>query len=97
MTQDDYLGQDPAALSSSEDLDEDELRVDPLEEGVEPPEQWSPAARGAEESQSQRLAAETPDVPADSSSGTHERPARRSEPEDLPESARRGQAADSGQ
>ncbi|QWF78259.1 hypothetical protein [Amycolatopsis sp. CA-230715] len=27
---------DPAALSSSEELDEDSLRVDPLEEGVEP-------------------------------------------------------------
>ncbi len=29
---------DPAALSSSEDLDEDQLKVDPLEEGTEPPE-----------------------------------------------------------
>lgn len=32
---------DPAALNSSEDLDEDRLKVDPLETGVEPPEQWS--------------------------------------------------------
>ncbi|WP_034271793.1 hypothetical protein [Haloechinothrix halophila] len=36
---------DPAALNSSEDLDEDRLKVDPLETGVEPPEQWSAAER----------------------------------------------------
>ncbi|WP_246257749.1 hypothetical protein [Amycolatopsis anabasis] len=36
---------DPASLSSSEDLDEDRLRVDPLEEGVEPPEHWTAADR----------------------------------------------------
>ncbi|OQO89539.1 hypothetical protein B1813_21665 [Saccharomonospora piscinae] len=36
---------DPAGLSSAEDLDEDRLRVDPLEEGVEPPEHWSEADR----------------------------------------------------
>lgn len=36
---------DPAALSSSEDLDEDQLGVDPLEAGVEPPERWSAADR----------------------------------------------------
>ncbi|WP_019816409.1 hypothetical protein [Saccharomonospora saliphila] len=36
---------DPAALSSAEDLDEDRLRVDPLEEGVEPPEHYSEATR----------------------------------------------------
>jgi|SRR5699024_1533795 len=34
---------DPAALSSAEQLDEDELRVDPLEEGMDPPEHWSEA------------------------------------------------------
>jgi hypothetical protein len=34
---------DPAALSSAEDLDEDRLRVDPLEEGMDPPEHWSAA------------------------------------------------------
>lgn len=34
---------DPAALNSSEDLDEDRLKVDPLETGVEPPEHWSAA------------------------------------------------------
>lgn len=37
----DQVETDPAALNSAEDLDEDRLQVDPLEEGVEPPEQWS--------------------------------------------------------
>lgn len=35
---------DPVELQSAGDLDEDELGVDPLERGVEPPEQWSPVA-----------------------------------------------------
>ena len=102
MTQDDYLGQDPAALSSSEGLDEDELRVDPLEKGVEPPEQWSPAirqARGDGETHADRLDAEVPDVqpPADGrAEGTYEGPTRRTEPDDRPDEARRGQSADEG-
>jgi anti-anti-sigma factor len=33
---------DPAALNAAEDLDEDRLRLDPLEEGMDPPEHWSP-------------------------------------------------------
>jgi hypothetical protein len=37
----DAVESDPAALSSAEDLDEDRLRVDPLEEGVEPPERYA--------------------------------------------------------
>jgi hypothetical protein len=36
---------DPAALSSAEDLDEDRLRVDPLEKAMDPPEHWSAADR----------------------------------------------------
>lgn len=36
---------DAAGLQSAEDLDEDELGVDPLEEGVEPPENWSVVTR----------------------------------------------------
>jgi hypothetical protein len=32
---------DPAALNAAEDLDEDRLRVDPLEQGMDPPEHWS--------------------------------------------------------
>lgn len=38
---------EPETLNPSEALDEDELRVDPLEEGVEPPEHWSGADRFA--------------------------------------------------
>ncbi|SFO91917.1 hypothetical protein SAMN05421810_101394 [Amycolatopsis arida] len=37
----DAVETDPAALSSSEDLDQDRLRLDPLEEGVEPPENYA--------------------------------------------------------
>jgi hypothetical protein len=66
----DAAEQDPAALSSSEELDEDELRVDPLEEGVEPPEHWSaadrfgttPAEQREGEDLDQRLNEERPDV-----------------------------------
>ncbi|GLY68806.1 hypothetical protein Atai01_54250 [Amycolatopsis taiwanensis] len=64
---------DPAALSSSEDLDEDRLRVDPLEEGVEPPEHYSysnrygttPSEEAAGESIGERLRQEQPDVQPD--------------------------------
>lgn len=38
--------EDPADLQSAGDLDEDELGVDPLEDGVEPPERWSAVAEG---------------------------------------------------
>ncbi|MDX3189641.1 hypothetical protein PV458_14655 [Streptomyces sp. MN03-5084-2B] len=37
----DAVETDPAALNSAEDLDEDRIRVDPLEEGMDPPEHWS--------------------------------------------------------
>ncbi|MFI9407235.1 hypothetical protein [Nocardia sp. NPDC052316] len=37
----DAVETDPAALNSAEDLDEDRLRVDPFEEGMDPPEHWS--------------------------------------------------------
>ena len=61
---------DPAALNSAEDLDEDRLRVDPLEQGIEPPERWSGADRFGttprEQSEGpsldQRLAEEEPDI-----------------------------------
>jgi hypothetical protein len=64
---------DPAALSSSEDLDEDQLRVDPLEEGVEPPERYALSDRfgttpneGREgEPLGDRLRQEQPDVQPD--------------------------------
>ena len=38
--------EDPADLQSAGDLDEDELGTDPLEDGVEPAERWSPVAEG---------------------------------------------------
>jgi hypothetical protein len=67
---DDRETAEPETLSPSEALDEDELRVDPLEEGVEPPEHWSgadrfgttPAEIREGESHAMRLAEEEPDV-----------------------------------
>lgn len=61
---------DPATLNSAEELDEDELGVDPLEEGVEPPEHWSVAEHygttAFEQEQGEgldrKLSAERPDV-----------------------------------
>lgn len=61
---------DPAALSSAEDLDEDRMRVDPLEEGVEPPERWSeatgygmtPAEQRHGETLEQKVRQEQPDT-----------------------------------
>lgn len=40
-------GPDPEGHSAAEDLDEDRLRLDPLEEGMDPPEHWSPAIENA--------------------------------------------------
>ncbi|MEV0675020.1 hypothetical protein AB0I60_00715 [Actinosynnema sp. NPDC050436] len=37
----DAVETDPAALNSAEDLDEDRLKLDPLEAGMDPPEHWS--------------------------------------------------------
>ena len=67
----DQVETDPAALNSAEDLDEDRLRLDPLEDGMDPPEHWSPAmdhgttATETREGQElgERLAEEEPDVP----------------------------------
>ncbi|MEV6642944.1 hypothetical protein [Amycolatopsis sp. NPDC051371] len=61
---------EPESLDPSEALDEDELRVDPLEEGIEPPERWSAADRFGTtpremregEPMDQRLAEEVPDT-----------------------------------
>lgn len=69
----DSVETDAAALSSAEQLDEDEMRVDPLEEGIEPPEHWSEASKYGttpfEEHQGetldQRLEQEEPDVSTD--------------------------------
>lgn len=56
--------------TTAEDLDEDELRLDPLEAGMDPPEHWSPAmdhgttSRETREGQDlgDRLAEEEPDT-----------------------------------
>jgi hypothetical protein len=37
----DSVETDPAALNSAEDLDEDRLKLDPLEAGMDPPERWT--------------------------------------------------------
>lgn len=60
----------PATLSSAEGLDEDELKLDPLEEGMDPPEHWKQADKfgntAFEERQGQdldhRLLEEQPDI-----------------------------------
>jgi hypothetical protein len=81
MTADDSIGAegserpdpvetDAAALSASQSLDEDNLGEDPLEKGIEPPEQWAAAdgfgttasEQRAGETLDQRLAQEQPDV-----------------------------------
>jgi hypothetical protein len=64
--------QDPLELQSAGDLDEDELGVDPLEAGAEPPDDWSevtdqrPTPREQREGETLdvRLAEERPDSPA---------------------------------
>lgn len=62
--------EDAAAIQSAPSLDEDEIGVDPLEQGIEPPEHWSlvtrdrPTPRGQREGRSldEQLAAERPDT-----------------------------------
>lgn len=61
---------DPEGLSAAEDLDEDRLRLDPLEDGMDPPEHWSQAmAHGTTERETregqdldERLGEEQPDT-----------------------------------
>lgn len=52
----DAVETDPAALNSAEDLDEDRLRVDPLEAGMDPPERWSGADKYGTTANEQRTA-----------------------------------------
>ncbi|MEU1983248.1 hypothetical protein [Nocardia sp. NPDC019395] len=71
------IGQETAEVSerasvppTEEQLDEDELAADPLEEGMDPPDDWSAADRYATpqgeqragESLDERLAEERPDI-----------------------------------
>jgi hypothetical protein len=53
---------DPENHSAAEDLDEDRLKLDPLEEGMDPPEHWSQAME-EHDSLDERLAEEEPDRP----------------------------------
>ncbi len=83
---------EPAGLSSAEELDEDELRVDPLEKGMDPPEHWSAADRYGttpwEQTHpaplDQRLAEEEPEASAKEEAGD--------EREALPEPGEHGEA-----
>lgn len=66
----DGVNTDLTSSVGAEDVDEDRIGLDPLEEGMDPPEQWAAADRygvtAAEqregESLDQRLAQETKDV-----------------------------------
>ncbi|GAA3647732.1 hypothetical protein C8D87_10623 [Lentzea atacamensis] len=67
----DAVETDPAALNSAEDLDEDRIRLDPLEAGMDPPERWTgvdkygmtPYEEAHPRPLADRLAEEQPDVP----------------------------------
>jgi hypothetical protein len=66
----DPLGHDDDVLTESEALDEDEMGGDPLEDGMDPPEDWSAATRygttpveqAADRPLTERLAEESPDL-----------------------------------
>lgn len=76
---------DPVAHNSAEDLDEDRLRQDPLEEGMDPPERWSEADRWGmtpfEQSQGEpldsKLAQEEPEDQTGGITGDEPTPAQR--------------------
>lgn len=82
----DPVGPDPLedpgrpSSSGSEDLDEDALDVDPLEEGMDPPEHWTSVTETGRDDLAEggtldeRLAEETPDVDAGSVGPTEEPP-----------------------
>jgi hypothetical protein len=66
----DPLGHDDDVVTESETLDEDELGVDPLKGGMDPPEDWSAATRygttpleqATDRPLTERLAEERPDL-----------------------------------
>ncbi|MBF6465972.1 hypothetical protein IU427_12385 [Nocardia beijingensis] len=72
---------DPAALNSAEDLDEDRLRSDPLEAGMDPPEHWTgvtkygvtPWEQAHPRPIGDRLAEEEPDVDPNRETGDAEK------------------------
>jgi hypothetical protein len=67
---DDTVETDAHAVSSAEELDEDRLRLDPLEAGMDPPERWSgvdkygmtPYEQAHPRGITDRLSEEEPDV-----------------------------------
>lgn len=69
----DPQGRDEDIMEQSEMLDEDELGVDPLEAGMDPPEEWSASGRygttateqATERPLTDRLNEEIPDLPAE--------------------------------
>jgi len=73
----DAVETDPAALNSAEDLDEDRIRADPLEAGMDPPEHWSgvtkygmtPWEQAHPRGLGDRIAEENPDPAAQVPSG----------------------------
>lgn len=92
----DSVEADPAALNSAEDLDEDRIKLDPLEAGMDPPERWSgvdkygmtPYEEAHARPLDDRLAEEQPDVPVAAN------PVDPVDEEAVSEAARRGQLAD---
>ncbi|MBF6205090.1 hypothetical protein IU483_13325 [Streptomyces gardneri] len=76
----DSVETDPAALNSAEDLDEDRLRSDPLEAGMDPPEHWTgvtkygvtPWEQAHPRPIGDRLAEEEPDVEPSAVPGTED-------------------------
>jgi pyruvate/2-oxoglutarate dehydrogenase complex dihydrolipoamide acyltransferase (E2) component len=76
----DPVESDPVALNAAEDLDEDRLRVDPLEQGMDPPEHWvaadkygmTPWEQAHPAPLDDRLAEEQPDVDPDAPPSTPE-------------------------
>lgn len=97
---------EPYQPNPTEQLDEDQLAVDPLEAGVDPPERWS--SPDDNETLDERLAAEEPDqrpeppapevldesVDDELQEEWEDPPPARTASDRLTEAERRGQAAD---
>jgi hypothetical protein len=87
----DPLGHDDDVVTESEALDEDELGIDPVEGGMDPPEHWSgavlygttPLEQATDRPLAERLAEERPDLRADPA---RERPVAVAPLEELDES-----------
>ncbi|WP_206784764.1 hypothetical protein [Amycolatopsis sp. MtRt-6] len=85
----DAVETDPAALNSAEDLDEDRIRADPLEEGLDPPEHWSgvtkygmtPWEQAHPRGLGDRIAEENPDPAAEVPAGIDDRAGETEDPD----------------